>query len=78
MLPLNRHSCHICPTVCSLELLFHDIVKTCIEACRGTVSARNLSASGLEISIVLQARQTENQAETNSAADALPLSNLPS
>jgi two-component system, OmpR family, sensor histidine kinase CpxA len=31
------------------------IVKTCIEACGGTVSARNLSPSGLEISIVLRA-----------------------
>ncbi len=31
------------------------IVKTCIEACRGTVAARNLSPSGLEISIVLPA-----------------------
>ena len=36
------------------------IVKTCIEACRGTVAARNLSPSGLEISIVLQAGQSEN------------------
>ncbi len=31
------------------------IVKACIEACRGTVAARNLSPSGLEISIVLMA-----------------------
>jgi two-component system sensor histidine kinase CpxA len=31
------------------------IVKTCIEACRGTVAARNLSPSGLEISMVLRA-----------------------
>ncbi len=31
------------------------IVKTCVEACRGSVAARNLSPSGLEISIVLQA-----------------------
>ena len=29
------------------------IVKACIEASQGTVSARNLSPSGLEISIVL-------------------------
>lgn len=31
------------------------IAKACIEACRGTVAARNLSPSGLEISIVLPA-----------------------
>ncbi len=31
------------------------IVKACIEACQGTVAARNLSPSGLEISILLQA-----------------------
>jgi len=31
------------------------IVKTCIEACQGTVSARNLSPSGLEISMALRA-----------------------
>lgn len=37
------------------------IVKTCVEACRGTVTARNLSPSGLEISILLQAGRTENQ-----------------
>ncbi len=54
------------------------IVKTCIEACRGTVSARNLSPSGLEISIVLQAGQTENQTVPNSAADTPPVSILPS
>jgi two-component system sensor histidine kinase CpxA len=31
------------------------IVKTCVEACQGTVAAHNLHPSGLEISIVLQA-----------------------
>jgi two-component system sensor histidine kinase CpxA len=31
------------------------IVKACIEACQGTVTARNLSPSGLEISFVLRA-----------------------
>jgi two-component system sensor histidine kinase CpxA len=31
------------------------IVKTCIEACQGNVAARNLSPSGLEISILLPA-----------------------
>ena len=31
------------------------IVKACVEACQGTVSARNLSPSGLEVSILLRA-----------------------
>lgn len=34
------------------------IAKTCIEACRGTVAARNLSPSGLEISITLPANDS--------------------
>ena len=29
------------------------IAKTCIEACRGTITARNLSPSGLEIDVTL-------------------------
>jgi signal transduction histidine kinase len=33
------------------------IVKTCVEACRGSVSARNLSPSGFEVTIVLEAAQ---------------------
>lgn len=53
------------------------IVKTCVEACRGTVAARNLCPSGLEISIVLQAGQDEKRAEPNAAADAPPLFNPP-
>jgi two-component system sensor histidine kinase CpxA len=35
------------------------IVKTCVEACRGSVSARNLSPSGFEVTIVLEAAQPE-------------------
>jgi len=35
------------------------IVKTCVEACRGSVSARNLSPSGFEVTIVLEAAQQE-------------------
>jgi two-component system sensor histidine kinase CpxA len=35
------------------------IVKTCVEACRGSVSARNLSPSGFEVTIILEAAQQE-------------------
>jgi two-component system sensor histidine kinase CpxA len=35
------------------------IVKTCVEACGGGVSARNLSPSGFEVTMVLQAPRGE-------------------
>lgn len=53
------------------------IVKTCVEACRGTVSARNLSPSGLEITMALLAGDGETQPEPAAADGPPPLPQKP-
>lgn len=44
------------------------IVKTCIEACRGAVAARNRSPQGLEVQITLEAAASPTAAEVNEGA----------
>ena len=44
------------------------IVKTCVEACGGSVSARNREPHGLEVQIVLRAANPPSPAESVSPA----------